>query len=54
MDVPEPRGTAHENFAIVFEAIKELLKQEDEPRKKIGFTAREKQAKYGTKPRKRK
>ena len=43
-----------ENFAIVFEAIKELLKQEDEPRKKIEFTAREKQAKYGTKPRKRK
>jgi len=43
-----------ENFAIVFEAIKELLKQEDEPRKKIGFTAREKQAKYATKPRKRK
>ena len=43
-----------ENFAIVFEAIKELLKQEDEPRKKIGFTAREKQEKYGAKPRKRK
>ena len=37
-----------ENFAIVFEAIKELLKQEDEPRKKIGFIARERQAKYGT------
>lgn len=43
-----------ENFAIVFEAIKELLKQDDEPRKKIGFTAREKQAAYGAKPRKRK
>ena len=39
-----------ENFAIVFEAIKELLKQEDEPRKKIGFTALEKQVKYGKRP----
>jgi hypothetical protein len=27
---------------------------EDEPRKKIGFTAREKQAKYGKRSRKRK
>ena len=38
-----------ENFAIVFEAIKELLKQEEKPKKKIGYTAREKQAKYGMK-----
>jgi len=37
-----------ENFAIVFEAIKELLKQEERPKKKIGYTARETQFKYGT------
>ena len=35
-----------ENFQIVFEAIKQLLSEEDKPKKKIGFTAREKQKAY--------
>ena len=36
-----------EHFQIVFEAIKQLLSEEDKPKKKIGFTAREKQKAYG-------
>ena len=38
-----------ENFKIVFEAIKQLLDTGKEPRKKIGFTVKEKQAEYKTK-----
>ena len=34
------------NFRIVFEAIKQLLETEAKPRKKIGFTVKEKQAAY--------
>jgi hypothetical protein len=36
-----------ENFRIVFEAIKQLLETEAKPRKKIGFTVKEKQKAYG-------
>jgi phage regulator Rha-like protein len=36
-----------EQFQIVFEAIKQLLSDEDKPRKKIGYTVKEKQKKYG-------
>jgi len=32
-----------EQFQIVFEAIKQLLSEEDKPKKKIGFTVKEKQ-----------
>ena len=38
-----------ENFRIVFDAIKQLLDIDEKPRKKIGFTVKEKQAKYGKK-----
>ena len=38
-----------EQFQIVFEAIKQLLSEEDKPKKKIGYTAREKQKAYGKK-----
>ena len=38
-----------ENFRIVFEAIKQLLEQDETPRKKIGFTVKEKRKAY-TKP----
>jgi phage regulator Rha-like protein len=38
----EKRLSAHdENFQIVFDAIKRLLTEEEKPRKKIGFTAKE-------------
>jgi len=36
-----------EQFQIVFEAIKQLLTEEDKPKKKIGFTVKEKQKIYG-------
>jgi len=36
-------------FRIVFEALDHLLKVEGKPRKKIGFTVKEKQARYGNK-----
>ena len=39
-----------ENFRIVFEAIRQLLETEEKPQKKIGFTAKEKQAAYAGKP----
>jgi len=42
-----------EQFQIVFEAIKQLLSEEDKPKKKIGFTVKEKLAVYGTKKKKR-
>jgi phage regulator Rha-like protein len=35
-----------EQFQIVFEAIKQLLTEEDKPKKKIGYTVREKQKAY--------
>jgi phage regulator Rha-like protein len=35
-----------EQFRIVFEAIKQLLAEEDKPKKKIGYTVKEKQKAY--------
>ena len=35
-----------EQFQIVFEAIKQLLAEEDKPKKKIGYTVKEKQRAY--------
>jgi len=35
-----------QQFQIVFEAIKQLLSEEDKPKKKIGFTVKEKQKAY--------
>lgn len=37
---------------IVFEAIKQLLEEDEKPKKKIGFTVKEKQKAYGKKSRK--
>jgi len=36
-------------FKIVFEAIKQLLEADEKPKKKIGFTVKEKQKAYGKK-----
>jgi len=39
-----------DNIKLIFEAIRQLMEPPiEKPRKKIGFTAREKQAKYGMK-----
>ncbi len=43
-----------ENFKIVFEAIRQLLDTDEKPRKKIGFTVKERQARYGGKPKRKK
>ena len=42
-----------QQFQIVFEAIKQLLSEEDKPKKKIGYTVKEKQKKYGKKSQKK-
>jgi len=39
-------------FKIVFDVIKQLLDEESKPKKKIGFTVKEKQKAYGKKDRK--
>jgi len=36
-----------QQFQVVFEAIKQLIDEESKPKKKIGFTVKEKQKKYG-------
>ena len=36
-----------EQFQIVFEAIKQLIETDEKPKKKIGFTVKERQKKYG-------
>jgi hypothetical protein len=41
--------TPDKQFQIVFEAIKQLLSEEDKPKKKIGFTVKEKQKAYARK-----
>jgi hypothetical protein len=38
-----------EQFQIVFEAIKQLIETDEKPKKRIGFTAKEKQKAYGKK-----
>ena len=40
-----------QQFQVVFEAIKQLLSEEDKPRKQIGYTVKEKQKQYGKKAR---
>ena len=41
-----------EQFQIVFEAIKQLLSEGDKPKKKIGFTVKEKQKAYAKRAKK--
>jgi len=43
-----------EQFQIVFEAIKQLLSEEDKPKKKIGYTVKEKQKAYSKRAKKKK
>ena len=37
-------------FRVVFDAIRALMKEPEKPRRKIGFTAKEKRAAYAVKP----
>jgi hypothetical protein len=41
-----------QQFQVVFEAIKQLLEIDAKPRKKIGFTVKEKQKNYGKRAKK--
>ena len=41
-----------EKIEVIFEAIKQLIETDTRPKKKIGFTVKEKQASYGKKRRK--
>jgi phage regulator Rha-like protein len=43
-----------QQFQIVFEAIKQLLETDEKPKKKIGFTVKEKQQSYGRRAKKSK
>ena len=42
-----------ENFKIVFEAIKQLLDNEERPKRRIGYTVKEKQKAYGKRDKKK-
>jgi len=51
----EQRLEGHdEHIQTIFNAIRQLMTTTESPRKKIGFTAKEKQAGYGKKEKKRK
>ena len=43
----------NQQFQVVFEAIKQLLSEEDKPKKKIGYTVKEKQKKFGKRAKKK-
>ena len=43
-----------QQFQVVFEAIKQLIDEEGKPKKKIGFTVKEKQKAFGQKAKKKK
>ncbi len=43
-----------QQFQIVFEAIKQLLETDAKPKKKIGYTVKEKQAGYGSRLKRKK
>ena len=48
--IEEMESRYDEQFRVVFEAIRSLLETDEAPRKKIGFTAKEKQKGYGKRP----
>jgi len=49
-DLNELKPETNDRFQVVFETLDHLLAVEDTPKRKIGFTAEEKHAAYGTKP----
>ena len=48
-ELEELKQITDERFQIVFETLDQLLAPPDKPRKKIGFTVKEKVSKYGKK-----
>jgi hypothetical protein len=50
----EFKQVTEERFQIVFETLDQLLTVESKPKKKIGYTVKEKQKKYGKKAKRKK
>jgi len=48
-ELEELKQITEERFQIVFETLDQLLTIESKPKKKIGYTVKEKQKKYGKK-----
>ncbi len=48
-ELEELKQLTEERFQIVFETLDQLLTIESKPKKKIGYTVKEKQKKYGKK-----
>ncbi len=53
-ELEEFKQVTEERFGIVFQTLDQLLQIEDTPRKKIGYMVKEKQARYGNKPKRKK
>jgi hypothetical protein len=53
MELEEFKQITEERFQIVFETLDQLLTVESKPKKKIGYTVKEKQKKYGEKAKKK-
>jgi hypothetical protein len=51
IELEKLKQITEERFQVVFETLDKLLQIEDKPKKKIGFTVKEKQRAYGKKPR---
>ena len=54
MELEEFKQVSEERFGIVFQTLDKLLQIEEKPKKKIGYTVKEKQARYGKKPKRKK
>jgi len=53
-DLERKLGDHDEHIQTIFEAIHQLMAPPDTKKKKIGFTVKEKQARYGSKPKRKK
>jgi len=53
-ELEEFKQVAEERFGIIFEALDKLLQIENKPKKKIGYTVKEKQARYDKKQKRKK
>ena len=49
-ELEEMKRQTNDRFQVVFETLDHLLAIEDKPKRKIGFTAKEKSAEYAVKP----
>ncbi len=46
-EIEELRNETENKFQIIFQALDQLITVEEAPKKKIGFTAKEKKGEYG-------